>query len=99
MYAAKTPPAALPGRVQNEATGQYLNNARLTVKGTDLHSHPVDPLPKKQRVKVSEFDNLARGGRRIERRHRHDVRWHGRWGRRRSLLSTARPSEITSGSL
>jgi len=28
--------AALNGRVQNEATGQYLNNARVTVKGTDI---------------------------------------------------------------
>ena len=27
---------AISGRVQNEATGQYLNNARVTVKGTDL---------------------------------------------------------------
>ncbi|MBI5769820.1 MAG: TonB-dependent receptor [Verrucomicrobia bacterium] len=26
----------ISGRVQNEATGQYLNNARVTVKGTDL---------------------------------------------------------------
>ncbi|MBM3854510.1 MAG: carboxypeptidase-like regulatory domain-containing protein, partial [Verrucomicrobia bacterium] len=26
----------ITGRVQNEATGQYLNNARVTVKGTDL---------------------------------------------------------------
>lgn len=28
--------ASLSGRVQNEATGQYLNNARVTVKGTDV---------------------------------------------------------------
>ncbi len=27
---------SISGRVQNEATGQYLNNARVTVKGTDL---------------------------------------------------------------
>ncbi|WP_414664462.1 TonB-dependent receptor domain-containing protein [Horticoccus sp. 23ND18S-11] len=27
---------SISGRVQNEATGQYLNNARITVKGTDL---------------------------------------------------------------
>ena len=40
---AASPLAAQPsatgeiaGRVQNEATGQYLNNARVTVKGTDL---------------------------------------------------------------
>ncbi|MBL9188440.1 MAG: TonB-dependent receptor [Opitutaceae bacterium] len=26
----------IAGRVQNEATGQYLNNARVTVRGTDL---------------------------------------------------------------
>src|SRR5687768_14210245 len=26
----------ISGRVQNEATGQYLNNARVTIKGTDL---------------------------------------------------------------
>ena len=26
----------MTGRVQNAATGQYLNNARVTVKGTDL---------------------------------------------------------------
>ncbi|MEY2878249.1 MAG: hypothetical protein RLZZ15_629, partial [Verrucomicrobiota bacterium] len=26
----------ISGRVQNEATGQYLNNARVTVRGTDL---------------------------------------------------------------
>jgi iron complex outermembrane receptor protein len=29
-------PAAITGRVQNAATGQYLNSARVTVKGTDL---------------------------------------------------------------
>mgnify|MGYP000990966943 CR=1 FL=1 len=28
--------AAITGRVQNAATGQYLNNARVTIKGTDL---------------------------------------------------------------
>jgi hypothetical protein len=28
--------AALTGRVQNEATSQYLNNARVSVKGTDV---------------------------------------------------------------
>ncbi|WP_414661103.1 carboxypeptidase regulatory-like domain-containing protein [Horticoccus sp. 23ND18S-11] len=28
--------ATITGRVQNSATGQYLNNARITVKGTDL---------------------------------------------------------------
>ena len=28
--------AALSGRVQNEVTGQYLNNARITVKGSDV---------------------------------------------------------------
>ena len=27
---------SISGRVHNEATGQYLNNARVTVKGTDL---------------------------------------------------------------
>ncbi len=27
---------SISGRVQNEATGQYLNNARVSVKGTDL---------------------------------------------------------------
>ena len=27
---------SISGRVQNEATGQYLNNARIAVKGTDL---------------------------------------------------------------
>jgi hypothetical protein len=27
---------SISGRVQNEATGQYLNNARITVKGTTL---------------------------------------------------------------
>src|SRR5688572_18302901 len=27
---------SISGRVQNEATGQYLNNARITVKGTAL---------------------------------------------------------------
>src|SRR5688500_18844134 len=27
---------SISGRVQNEATGQYLNNARVTIKGTDL---------------------------------------------------------------
>src|SRR5690349_20930312 len=26
----------ITGRVQNETTGKYLNNARVTVKGTDL---------------------------------------------------------------
>jgi TonB-dependent receptor len=37
--AAESPAAAtgtLSGRVQNTATGQYLNNARVTVRGTDL---------------------------------------------------------------
>jgi hypothetical protein len=40
--AAATPPpasaatASLSGRVQNAATGQFLNNVRLTVKGTNL---------------------------------------------------------------
>ena len=33
---AQTATGAITGRVQNEATGQYLNNARVTVKGTDL---------------------------------------------------------------
>ncbi len=27
--------ATLTGRVQNEVTGQYLNNARVSVRGTD----------------------------------------------------------------
>jgi TonB-dependent receptor len=34
--AAQTATGSVWGRVQNEATGQYLNNARVTVKGTDL---------------------------------------------------------------
>ncbi|MBL9199742.1 MAG: TonB-dependent receptor [Opitutaceae bacterium] len=35
--AAQSPATgSISGRVQNEATGQYLNNARVTVKGTDL---------------------------------------------------------------
>jgi len=34
--AATQPTAAISGRVQNVATGQYLNNARVTVQGTDL---------------------------------------------------------------
>ena len=33
--AATQPTGAISGRVQNIATGQYLNNARVTVKGTD----------------------------------------------------------------
>ena len=41
-HAAEGPPAAsrqtsaVTGRVQNVVTGQYLNNARITVRGTDL---------------------------------------------------------------
>jgi hypothetical protein len=33
--AATQSTGAISGRVQNVATGQYLNNARVTVKGTD----------------------------------------------------------------
>jgi iron complex outermembrane receptor protein len=33
---AQAPTATITGRVQSAATGQYLNNARLTVKGTNL---------------------------------------------------------------
>jgi TonB-dependent receptor len=33
---------SISGRVQNEATGQYLNNARVTVKGTDLTAFTDD---------------------------------------------------------
>jgi TonB-dependent receptor len=33
---AQSATGSIAGRVQNEATGQYLNNARVTVKGTDL---------------------------------------------------------------
>jgi iron complex outermembrane receptor protein len=33
---AQTATGSISGRVLNEATGQYLNNARITVKGTDL---------------------------------------------------------------
>ena len=32
---AESGTGSISGRVQNEATGQYLNNARITVKGTD----------------------------------------------------------------
>ena len=39
LVAAQSPgTGSISGRVQNEATGQYLNNARITVKGTDLAS-------------------------------------------------------------
>ncbi len=34
--AAEAPVAAVSGRVQNVATGQFLNNARVAVRGTDL---------------------------------------------------------------
>jgi hypothetical protein len=34
--AAPAATASLTGRVQNAATGQHLNNARLAVKGTNL---------------------------------------------------------------
>ena len=34
--AATSATGSISGRVQNEATGQYLNNARITVKGTAL---------------------------------------------------------------
>lgn len=30
------PPGRIVGRVQNAATGQYLNNARVSIQGTDL---------------------------------------------------------------
>ena len=35
-FAHAQPTGSISGRVQNEATGQYLNNARVTVKGTDV---------------------------------------------------------------
>ena len=34
---------AISGRVQNVATGQYLNNARVTVKGTESVASPTKP--------------------------------------------------------
>ena len=34
--AAAAAPASLSGRVQNVVTGQFLNNARVSVRGTDL---------------------------------------------------------------
>ncbi len=40
--AAQSATGEISGRVQNEATGQYLNNARVTVKGTDLTSFTDD---------------------------------------------------------
>jgi iron complex outermembrane receptor protein len=36
------PTGTITGRVQNVATGQYLNNARITVKGTDLAAFTDD---------------------------------------------------------
>ncbi len=40
---AVTPPTgSISGRVQNVATGQYLNNARVVVKGTDLTAFTDD---------------------------------------------------------
>ena len=33
---ASAAPATITGRVQHSASGQYLNNARVTIKGTDL---------------------------------------------------------------
>jgi hypothetical protein len=33
---AAAAPATITGRVQHSASGQYLNNARVTIKGTDL---------------------------------------------------------------
>jgi iron complex outermembrane recepter protein len=36
MVAATRATGAITGRVQNVATGQYLNNARIAVRGTDL---------------------------------------------------------------
>ncbi len=36
VLCAQTQTGSISGRVQNEATGQYLGNARITVRGTDI---------------------------------------------------------------
>jgi hypothetical protein len=42
LAAQTTSTGSVAGRVQNEATGQYLNNARVTVRGTDLEAFTDD---------------------------------------------------------
>ena len=60
-------PAAISGRVQNVVTGQFLNNARVTVRGTGLevftdqtgvYRLPQVPAGKVARSKVTEIATL-----------------------------------------
>jgi len=43
--AAAAQTATLTGRVQNVVTGQYLNNARVAVRGTASWCSPTKPAP------------------------------------------------------